>query len=311
MPLPMTIFPKPVLTADEQVDLLVRRGMIVNDRQRALHCLQHINYYRLRAYWLPDEVVAAPGHHAFRAGTDFDRIINLYNFDRNLRLLVMDAIECVEISVRTGWAYVLAHRFGASAHEDSTLFTDYDTYASSVNNLKSELGRSKEKFVAHHRRNYPNHPLLPIWAACEVLSFNQLSVWFENLVHAPDRVEIAKPLRIDEQVLSSFLHHLTYVRNVCAHHGRLWNREITITMKIPRRPADWAADFNAHAPTLLYNTLVMLALLVSQISPQNTWCSKLKALISEYPGVDITSMGFRADWHSLSCWDNPKLTPSN
>jgi abortive infection bacteriophage resistance protein len=109
MPLPMTIFPKPVLSTGEQVDLLVRRGMIVNDRQRALHCLQHINYYRLRAYWLTDEVVAAPGHHAFRVGTDFDRIINLYNFDRNLRFLVMDAIECVEISVRTRWAYVLAH----------------------------------------------------------------------------------------------------------------------------------------------------------------------------------------------------------
>lgn len=135
------------------------------------------------------------------------------------------------------------------------------------------------------------------------MSLSQLSVWFDNLAHAADRVAIAQELIIDEQVLASFLHHLTFVRNVCAHHGRLWNREMTIAMKIPRRPTEWATDFNTHAPKLIYNTLVMLAHLVGKISPQSTWYSSVKTLISSYPDVALTAMGFRPDWQSLCCWN--------
>lgn len=103
-------FPKPATTYAEQVSILQQRGIRVDDQASAEFSLQHLNYYRLSAYWLPFEVSHNP--HEFHLGTRFDEVLNLYVFDRNLRLLVLDAIERIEVSARSQWAYHLAHRHG-------------------------------------------------------------------------------------------------------------------------------------------------------------------------------------------------------
>jgi abortive infection bacteriophage resistance protein len=116
-------FTKPALTVDQQVELLVRRGMEIADTNAAKHFLSHVSYYRLRAYWLPNEApVPAQGDHSFRPGTRFDTIVDLYSFDRKLRLLVMDAVERIEVSMRTRWAYVLSLRYGSHGFMDAKLF---------------------------------------------------------------------------------------------------------------------------------------------------------------------------------------------
>ncbi len=298
-------YSKPALTLDQQIDQLVRRGMTVRDRDRALQQLRHINYYRLRAYWLPNEVSAATiGDHAFRAGTDFEDILDLYSFDRKLRLLVMDAIERVEVSLRTRWAHVLAIRHGAHAHEDARLFRDPDIHTRCLNNIRAELGRSHETFVLHYQKTYTDPVLPPLWVICEVLSFSQLSLWFQNLANGPDRVEIVLPYGVDEQIIGSFSHHLAYVRNVCAHHSRLWNREMTIGIKLPRRPTWLGATFNAAMPKRIYNTLVMLAFMLGAISPRSNWRSNLLALINDHPNTDLTAMGFPEDWKDSAIWED-------
>jgi abortive infection bacteriophage resistance protein len=107
-------FAKPPKTFDEQVHLLISRGMVVDNLERALRYLSHLNYYRLAAYWLPYEQDHST--HRFKTGTRFETILEHYVFDRELRLLVMDAIERIEISLRTRWAYHLAHTYGPHAH---------------------------------------------------------------------------------------------------------------------------------------------------------------------------------------------------
>ncbi|MCI5103893.1 MAG: Abi family protein [Algiphilus sp.] len=297
---------KPALTIDQQVDQLIRRGMTVRDRDRAQHHLHHINYYRLRAYWLPDEVPApSQGEHAFRPGTDFDDILTLYAFDRKLRLLVMDAIERVEVSLRTRWAHVLSLRYGAHGYLDATCFRKASLYVKCLEKLRDEYQRSNETFVLHYRKAYNEPDLPPFWGICELLSFGQLSLWFQNLADGADRVEIARPYGVDEQILKSFAHHLTYVRNVCAHHSRLWNREMTIGMKIPNKPEWLGAAFNAAQPKRLYNTLVMLAYLLRVISPGSAWRSRLYQLLAEHPNVDVTDMGFPESWHAEPLWMAP------
>ena len=97
-------FTKPATSITDQLALLRRRGMVIDDEASARHYLQHISYYRLRAYWLTYETPAAAGDHAFRPGTRFEDVLALYVFDRQLRLLVMDAIERVEVALRAGWA---------------------------------------------------------------------------------------------------------------------------------------------------------------------------------------------------------------
>lgn len=297
-------FTKPALSIEQQLDLLVRRGMVVADRASALQYLEHISYYRLRAYWLPREVPAAnEGDHAFQPGISFESVLDLYSFDRKLRLLVLDAIERVEVSLRTRWAYVMALRYGPHAHLDAAQFREATLHAKYLARLKEELDRSNETFVIHYRKKYTDPGLPPLWGISELLTFGQLSLWFQNIKEGAARVEIAKPYGLDEQIIGSFAHHLSYVRNVCAHHMRLWNREATIGMKLPARP-DWLGNtFNHAQPKRLYNTLVMLAYMLNAISPASRWRTHLLDLLHEHPAVNQNEMGFPADWRNAAFWN--------
>lgn len=298
-------YAKPALTVEQQVEQLARRGMTVRDRERACHLLHNINYYRLRAYWLPDEVPSAcPGDHAFREGTDFDEIVDLYSFDRKLRLLVMDAIERVEVSLRTRWAHVLALRHGPHAYLDPALFRNATQHGKCVQRLREEFERSHETFVLHYRKTYTEPELPPFWGICELLSFGQLSLWFQNLKDGADRVEIARLYGVDEQIIKSFAHHLTYVRNVCAHHSRLWNREMTIGMKVPSKPEWLGGAFNTEMPKRIYNTLVMLSYMLGIISPTSSWRKQLSALLDEHPRIDQGAMGFPSAWRESPIWED-------
>lgn len=301
-------FIKPPLTVDAQIDLLQKRGMSVPDPARAKHYLGHINYYRLRAYWLPFETEPANGdEHAFVPGTDFETVLATYVFDRELRLLLLDAIERVEISLRTTLAYHLANRYGAFAHDDPSLFNNQQEWGNSQGELLKEYQRSRETFAKHYRSRYPELNTPPIWVCAELMTLGHLSRWLKNLKHAGDRQRIADPYALDERVLVSFAHHLTVVRNHCAHHGRVWNRRFALRFTPPnKKPRDIADAFNPDETQLLYNTLTMLAYLLDLMSPTHTWRRQVCSLIAAHPEIDTTQMGFPADWAQRSLW---VLTP--
>lgn len=295
-------FNKPPLTLEQQLDQLIQRGLHCADHTHALHYLGHLNYYRLGAYWLPFE--ADHASHAFRPGTRFENVLNLYVFDRELRLLVLDAIERVEVSVRTGWAYTLAHRYGAHAHLDASLFkkpaSNWD-HSQQSQKLEIEARKSHEAFIQHHYRKY-QELLPPLWAVAEIMTLGQLSKWYGNLRHGADRNAVAHRYDMDETNLTSFLHHLSIIRNLCAHHSRLWNREFIFTFRLPNhRPQALVASLNPQDGRRLYNTLTVLAWLLDCISPQHHWKQKLKNLLAQHT-VDPQPMGFPAGWEQMTIW---------
>ena len=295
-------FGKPPLSHEQQLDQLIQRGLICTNRAESLHYLAHLNYYRLGAYWLPFEAEHAA--HAFKPGTRFEDVLNLYVFDRELRLLLLDAIERVEVSVRTGLAYALVHRHGPHAHLDANLFKkparNWD-YASQRQKLEDEARKSHETFPQHHYRKY-DEPLPPLWAVVEVMTLGQLSKWYGNLRHGGDRNAVAHRYDMDETVLTSFLHHLSIIRNVCAHHARLWNREFTFTFRLPsHRPAPLVASLNHADSRRLYNTLTTLAWMLDTISPQHHWKKRLKELLTRH-GIDPRPMGFAKAWQETPIW---------
>lgn len=300
-------FGKSPLLLEQQLDLLIERGMQCADRAKALHYLTHLNYYRLGAYWLPFESDHAA--HRFAAHLRFEDVLNLYVFDRELRLLVLDAIERVEVSIRTGWAYHLAHRYGAHAHLDASIFKkpapNWD-HGQQSEKLTNEARRSHETFVQHHYRKY-HEPLPPLWAVVEIMTLGQLSKWYGNLRHGADRNAVAHRYDMDETNLCSFLHHLSTVRNLCAHHSRLWNREFTFTFRLPsRRPQALVASLNARDGRRLYNTLTTLAWLLDCISPGHHWKQRLKGLLAQH-GIDTRPMGFPSDWEQLPIWQTTEV----
>lgn len=291
-------FSKPATTFAQQVALLQNRGMVIADPARAEFYLSHLNYYRLGAYWLPFE--ADHSTHTFRPGTRFEDVLDLYIFDRELRLLVMDAIERVEVSIRTQWAYQLAHRHGAHAHLDPGIAHKRHQWQGNFDKLEKEVARSDETFIRHLMSTY-QEPLPAVWAVCEVMSLGLLSRWYGNLRPMPTRRAIAAPFSIDEGVLESWLHHLTYIRNLCAHHSRLWNREFTITPQLPRsKPRALAAEF-VPGSRRLYNTLVILLHLMDVMAPDHHWRKRMKDLLAA-PGVNVSAMDFPAGWATRAIW---------
>ncbi|NCC27725.1 MAG: Abi family protein, partial [Gammaproteobacteria bacterium] len=197
-------FGKPATTYAEQVALLQQRGMVIDDPGEAEFYLQHLNYYRLGAYWLPFEADHAT--HRFRTGTRIADVLNLYIFDRELRLLVLDAIERVEVSVRSQWAYQLAHRHGPHAHLDPALAYRRRLWEQNLTRLADEVNRSDEAFIRHLVETY-TEALPPVWAVCEVMSLGQLSRWYNSLKPMATRRAIANVYALDEKVLQSWLHH--------------------------------------------------------------------------------------------------------
>lgn len=300
----MMEYTKPPLTIDEQIDLLVERGMEVSERAKAARYLSHINYYRLRAYWLPFEVPSGNDKHSFKSGTRFEEALSLYVFDRKFRLLVLEAIERVEVSFRTRFAYVLANKYGSHAYLKSEYFRKQSKHEELMGNLKDEILRNRETFIKHYQSRYSVPELPPIWAICEIMSFGQLSIWFEQIKNRRDRKAIADIYKFDEKILRSFMHHLSHVRNLVAHHCRLWNRQLTFTMSIPGKPAEIVEYFNKKADRKIYNTLVMLAYILNLTSPGTTWPERLRKLILDEELVDPGAMGFPSNWREIKIWKN-------
>lgn len=295
-------FNKPPITPSDQVTLLISRGMLIEDASFAEHYLTQISYYRLRAYWLPFEVNSKT--HQFQKNTSFEKVLNLYTFDRQFRLLLLDAIERVEVSFRSRFAMALAQAHGAHAHLKDAIFKtaqrNWD-YQQAIQQLIQEVSKNKETFIKHFAENYLE-PLPPIWALVEIMTIGQISRWYENLSASQVRNSISRAYGLDETIMVSFMHHLSTIRNLCAHHSRIWNRSYKFTYKIPKRSqAALDNSINQNTPKQIYNTLVMLKFLLDQICPDHFWDKRLKALLEQH-AIDTSLMGFPGDWLDKELW---------
>ncbi|HEY1662410.1 MAG TPA: Abi family protein [Verrucomicrobiae bacterium] len=298
---------KPPKTLVEQLQILQGRGLAVTDEAQALHCLEHHNYYRISAYRF---VLTVPGNpDQFQPGTTFDDLWALYHFDRTLRLLISEAVKRVEISVRARWAYVLGHAHGPQAYEDAAAFRNPQRHHHSLERLDEELDRSDEVFVTHYHQRYQmQRP--PIWAVCEVMSFGLLSRFYENIKRDRDKKQIANTYSLSIDNLKSLLEHCVYIRNLCAHHSRLWNRRFTITVQLPQSsPAPVIPNLNPAENRRIYNTLVLLIHMVSVIEPAATWPKRLlQHLVTLKPEL-LPHMGFPGDWRQRPFWQKLLATP--
>ena len=279
------------------------RGMVIADAHAAASLLTHINYYRLRAYWLPMETAADHGgQHKFKEGTRLEDALALYEFDRRLRLLLLAAIERLEVSVRTRMAQALSMKYGSHAHLDPKIFTNTARHYAHLEDINEELTRSHETFVEHYLSKYSDPESPPIWVVTEIMSLGLVSKMFANIKTYADRGDIVKPYGIHQKVVESFLHHVTHVRNLCAHHCRVWNRRFVVTFQIPQAPAWLMGWFNKKAERNVYNTLVMLAYFMRTIDATYPWFDRLKELLADFPMADKRAMGFPDNWQDLALW---------
>ena len=290
--------PGPPISIGAQISWLSQRGLIIANRNDAAHFLGHVNYYRFRGYLeeFIDHTTNPP--RAFLAGTNFQDAVTLYDFDSRLRLLLLDAFNRIEVSIRAQWTYHLVYtgQGGQLAHLNRNLFSK--GYFANLSNLHQTYQR-------HGKRNHGyDFPDCPTWAIAEIMSFGQLSRWYGDTDRAVQR-RVAAHFGVDARVLRSVLRHLAPVRNICAHHERLWDRDFATKFPIPKRLGtnrNPGAYFNNVDPGKLYNALVITAYLTRVISNTNDWARSVADLMNRNPSVSQTRIGFISGWQNLPIW---------
>ena len=176
-----------------------------------------------------------------------------------------------------------------------------DEYIKFIKTIRDEMRRNKEPFVRHFQKQYGDcHADLPIWMAGELMSFGTFYTFFKGL-NRKDRQSIANVFGIDGVVLESWFGCLNTVRNICAHHSRLWNRELGIKPLIPRKNPVW------HTPVetpnnRIFGVVTIFCYLLKIIAPQSHWCKRFRELINEFPGVPLSEMGFPSGWENHALW---------
>ena len=294
----MAQYNKPPLTHAQQVALLESRGLVITNKPKAEQFLSQVNYYRFSAYCLPFEAA----RHTFQSGVKFEQIQQLYEFDRRLRFLIDEALEVIEISFRTALAYYLSRQYGPFVHEDpSKFFVGFD-HPSWIDKVHDEIQRSKETFINHYKNNYDGFPRLPLWMAVEVMSFGVLSQLYHSLLRA-DQIALAKIMGLHSTVLVSWLHTFTYVRNICAHHSRIWNRELAIAMVVPR-DRKWIGINAKRVGSVIFAINTFLKGLPLEPDIQKDWHDEMDQLMSRPINVVnfYHAMGLPEDFQQHDLW---------
>lgn len=293
------IYPKRPLTYEQQADQLIQRGLAA-DRETLIARLRAVNYYRLSGYLFPYR----QSDGTYRPGTTLDQVWRRYTFDRRLRLLVMDPIERIEVHVRTALVYELAHATGPFGYTEPSNLPNLDgnRFGEFLAKLYDEADRSSEKFVRHYKGKYDRQGYLPIWMAAEIMSFGMMLTLFRG-VEKRVKQRIAKPLDLSDVELLSWLHALNVVRNICAHHGRLWNRVLGVKPKIPRgsKHRDWSDPVRVSNERI-FGILTICKYSLDHIAPQSQWPQRLRDLLNEYPEIPRNNMDFPDNWEECPIW---------
>lgn len=295
-------YTKPPATIPDQIEKLKQRGLTVSDDELAQRFLSNISYYRLRAYTYPFQNNAHP-EHPFVGQVFLEEILSLYTFDRKLRLLIFDAVEKIEIALRTQIIHQWALTNGSHWHLDQNLYKDKTKFIRHLGSLQKEIDRSNETFIDHYKNKYSIPPEPPCWMSLEVTSIGLLSLMFQNLKNCPEKKVVTHHFGLKSiNVLENWMHNFCNIRNICAHHGRLWNRRIAIPITIPHKTDAVFITNKGIYPYKLYASISAMVYVISIINPESTFKGQFLELIESCPNGQLKEMGFPKDWRDEMFW---------
>ena len=310
------------ITFEDQLELLKRRGLHVDDDAAALGYLRRIGYYRLSGYWYPlreiDHAASTKAGRPLRLdtfvpGSRFEDVVRLYVFDKKLRLLALDALERIELAARVDVAYLLG-RHDACAHENTACLhgnfsrraiksgrdrgrTRHEVW---LEKYQSLLHRSRKlPFVEHHQAKYGGR--LPIWVAIELWDFGLLSHLISGLRYEDQQAIAARYGAESGEAFAGWFRSLNFIRNVSAHHSRMWNTNV---LELCPVPSGWPEVPNERP--FLYFCLMQQMLRI--ICPNSTWGQRfVNLLVEDFPelpegSASLEDMGLRPGWNEWGLW---------
>ena len=289
-------FMKHYMTEADLMALLKSRGLVISDEDKAVRYLESIGYYRLSAYMYPFLKVPKETHQ-YKDGTTFQQVLNLYRFDKKLRMLLLNEIEKVEIAIRRAIMNIPVQMTGDTYWlTNSVHFANQRTFQETKNTIDREYAKSTEEFIKHFKNSYCD-PYPPSWILGELLTMGNVNMIYRNLKADKIRKRISHYFGLQPIVLESWITSLTLLRNACCHHSRVWNKVSSIMPVTPRRIAHSWITLPTN-PQRVYFTICIIKYFLDIISPNNDMLGKMHTLFSNYPEIDLAALGFPNGWES-------------
>ena len=295
-----TPFQKQYVSARDLVSLLKSRGLSIADSDKAERYLEFIGYYRLSAYMYP--FLRMPKEqHIYKQDASFDKVMQLYRFDKKLRLLIFNEIEKIEVAIRSVIINTCSEITGTPFWmTERSYFTDEKKFQHTKELIDAELSRSREDFISHFKQTYSdNYP--PAWMLAEILPFGVITKIYNNIKAARIKKNISQKFGLQVAPFESWLTIITLTRNACCHHARVWNKHNTIRPMIPNRMINTWITLPTDSLRIYFN-LCIIRYFLNIISPQNDVKYKIDALLAEYPNIDVKAMGFPNGWEKEPFW---------
>ena len=292
-------YEKDYLSFIEQADLLISRGLEC-EQEELIKRLESVNYYRLSGYLFPFKQEDSDNYYP---GSKLSVIWDRYRFDRQLRFLVLDGIERIEVALKTVIAYEFSSQYGPFGYLEKTNLPlmKEENHLKMLKSINHETKRSKDMFVKHFFEKYGDtHEYLPLWMAVEIMSFGTILSFFRGLP-TTIKQEISSKFNIHDKVLESWLTSLNAVRNICAHHSRLWNRELGYKPIIPVKNNNWNKPFRIKNNSI-FGILSIINYMLDIIIPSSKWNKRLGTLLTNFPEIPLKDMGFPKDWKKHEVW---------
>jgi len=294
-------YTKQPISIQTQIERLKNRGLRFLDEKNAENYLSNISYYRLRAYTYPFQNNDNP-EHPFVKKISFEDIIGLYVFDRRLRLLIFNAIEKIEIAFRTQIIYNYSLEYGAFWHLKPELYNNAVYFAEHIASLQKEIDRSNETFIKHYQQRYNEPKEPPCWMSLEVSSIGLLSKIFSNLKKEKCKDLITSHFGLKGvDVLTNWMHCFSVIRNICAHHGRIWNRRLP-KITLPKKTLQPFIENKQIHNNKTYSYLCSMLYILNIVSPNHDFKNNLLNLMKTCPMMQEKEMGFPKNWRQEKIW---------
>ena len=220
---------KEPLDFNEQIELFIQRGMKVNDKDKAIESLKNINYYKIKEFAMPYYIKVEEDGQIIQKyeKISFEQILNRFYQDKNLRIYFLHAVEKVEVSFKTRFAYVLGKKGKAFGYLNFKDWCNRDKYCryylaekqdETKNYIKKILKRDTNFIINNYFFENPEQEFPPIWMLIEILTFGDVLSLYE-LMSKKNRKEIASFYNCTDDELESWLYSLKLVRNLAAHNS--------------------------------------------------------------------------------------------
>ena len=297
-------------TYAELANLLLNRGLVA-ETEHLITTLKNISYYRLSAYWFP---FREDGSDKLQEGTSLNTILYRYCFDNELRLLLFSVIHSVEIALRNRimHAHVMTH--GSSGYKQKETFPKCSKgeHNTLLSKMYGDYLRSNETFAKHFKEKYGLYDDFPLWMACEMQTFGNVLAMYKG-TDKDLKGELAEELQVSTKILQSWIYSINYVRNLCAHHNRVWNRRLALSPSIPRKrlPSKESNNLEWYEPIVvvqdpenvrIFVVMTIIKHILNRYTMTTGFEDDLFDLLKKYRDIPLNQMGFPEDWLECPIW---------